>query len=207
MTETAHPATASAAASAASTAGVRRDFAQAVTLAGRTIAALAPDQYDAPTPCPDYTVRDLASHQVAVLRRVAAMGRGEDPFALPGLASDVADGAWHTAWEAAARETAAAWARPDALSRVLRLPFGALPGAAVLGRYSTEFTLHTWDLATATGQRPAWDPAVLAAAVAAMHRAVPAEPRGGRVPFGAVVDVAPDAPDIDRLVAWYGRRP
>ena len=35
-----------------------------------------------------------------------------------------------------------------------------------------------------------------------MRDAVPAEPRGGHVPFGPVVEVAPDAPAIDRLVGW-----
>jgi hypothetical protein len=27
------------------------------------------------------------------------------------------------------------------------------------------------------------------------------------VPFGPVVEVHEDAPDIDKLVGWYGRRP
>lgn len=67
--------------------------------------------------------------------------------------------------------------------------------------------LHTWDLAKATGQSPAWDDDVLAAPLAAMQRAVPREPRGGQVPFGPVVDVPEDAPAIDRLVGWYGRKP
>jgi hypothetical protein len=48
---------------------------------------------------------------------------------------------------------------------------------------------------------------MLAAPLAHMHRAVPAEPRGGQVPFGPVVEVHEDAPDIDKLVGWYGRRP
>ncbi|GHH42291.1 hypothetical protein [Streptomyces candidus] len=43
--------------------------------------------------------------------------------------------------------------------------------------------------------------------LAAVPHALPAEPRGGPVPFAAVVDVAPKAPDIDRLVAWSGRTP
>ncbi len=58
--------------------------------------------------------------------------------------------------------------------------------------YTNEFVLHAWDLAKATGQSPEWDPEMLAAPLAHMHRAVPAEPRGGQVPFGPVVEVHED---------------
>lgn len=180
---------------------------KAVSLAGSTLAALPGDRLDGPTPCPEYTVRRLSDHLVGVLRRVALIGRGGDPLSLPGVADDVTDGNRETAWESAAREARDAWSDPAILGRPLHLPFGTLPGAAAAGVYTTEFTLHTWDLAAATGLRPAWDPEVLAGSLAAMRRAVPAEPRGGRVPFAAVVSVAADASDIDRLVSWYGRKP
>ncbi|REK91905.1 TIGR03086 family protein [Streptomyces inhibens] len=185
----------------------RPGFMQAVGLAGRTMAAVRVDQLDGPTPCTGYTVRQLSNHLVAILRRVAVIGRGGDPLSVPAIADDVADGDRVREWAVAARDVEAVWSDPTILSRPLRLPFGTLPGAAAAVVYTTEFTLHTWDLATATGQRPSWDPAVLAVSLAAMRRAVLAEPRGGQVPFAAVVDVAPDAPDIDRLVAWYGRKP
>ncbi|RPK48798.1 hypothetical protein EES39_08955 [Streptomyces sp. ADI92-24] len=48
---------------------------------------------------------------------------------------------------------------------------------------------------------------MLAGPLAAMRRAGAGEPRGGRVPFAAVVEVDADAADIDRLVSWYGRKP
>lgn len=180
---------------------------KAVALAGATLTTLPPKRLDGPTPCPDYTGRRLSDHLVAVLRRVALIGRGGDPLELPSVADDLTDGDREAAWETAAREAEDAWSDPAILSRPLRLPFGTLPGAAAAVAYTAEFTLHTWDLATAAGLRPAWDPEVLAGPLAAMRRAVPAEPRGGRVPFAAVVEVDADAADIDRLVSWYGRKP
>ncbi|MET9653897.1 TIGR03086 family metal-binding protein [Streptomyces sp. NPDC006460] len=175
-------------------------FLGAVALAAATLDAVRPDQYDLPTPCEEYDVRELARHIVAVLRRFALVGRGGDPMALP----HVADGSWHEA----ADEARAVWtADPGLLDRPVTLPFGTLPGAAALVAYAGEFTVHTWDVAVATGQSPAWDPAVLAASLQAMERALPAERRGEGVPFGPVVETAPDAPAVDRLVAWYGRRP
>jgi uncharacterized protein (TIGR03086 family) len=93
------------------------------------------------------------------------------------------------------------------LDRLMRLPFATLPGAAAMTIYTGEITVHTWDLAVATGQQPSWDDTVVAVGLAAAQRAVAAEERGPEVPFGPVVPVADDAPVIDRLVAWMGRQP
>ena len=196
-------------------------FGRAVSLAGSVIASVRPDQLDDPTPCTDYDVRALLDHLMTVLHRVAALGRGDDPFALPGV--DVADDGWVEAWFDAARDVQAAWSDDDALTRVMRLPWAELPGAGLLAAYTAEVTLHTWDLATATGQQPPWDDRVAVVAYEAMRRALPGEgrtaileavvarmpahSRAGGLPFGEPVEVGADAPLIDRLVAWSGRRP
>ncbi|MFJ4901278.1 TIGR03086 family metal-binding protein [Streptomyces sp. NPDC088727] len=180
---------------------------KAVGLAGTTLAALPPEQLDSPTPCPDYTVRQLSGHLLAGLRKVTLIGRGGDPLGFPVIADDVTDADRAAAWESAAREAEDAWSDPEILSRPPRLAFGTLPGTAAATVFTTEFTLHTWDLAKAVGLRPAWDPEVPAGSLAAMGRAPPAQPRGGRVPFGAAVETGADAEDIGRLVSWYGRKP
>ncbi|MET9842662.1 MULTISPECIES: TIGR03086 family metal-binding protein [Streptomyces] len=185
----------------------RTDLAAAVELAGRTLAAVRPEQYDAPTPCDEFDVRRLSSHLVAVVRRISVIGRGEDPFSVPSFADEVADGAWAQAWVPGAREVAEVWADPGILGRQLRLPMGVLPGAAAAAVYTHELTVHTWDLARATGQHPDWDAALIERVIGVVRRALPAETRGGRIPFAEVVDVDPGAPAIDRLVAWAGRRP
>ena len=82
--------------------------------------------------------------------------------------------------------------------------------------------VHTWDLATATGQDVAWDHATLACSWEAIRSQLPEadrDPQWEAVrammppgvpfdgPFANAVDVADDAPLIDRLVAWNGRTP
>ncbi|WP_369779447.1 TIGR03086 family metal-binding protein [Streptomyces sp. R33] len=193
--------------SATTTFDPRLDLAAAVELAGRTLAAVRPDQYDAPTPCDEFDVRRLSSHLVAVVRRIAVIGRGEDPFSVPSFADELADGAWAAAWEPGARAVAEVWADPAVLGRQLRLPMGVLPGAAAAAVYTHELTVHTWDLARATGQHPEWDAALIERVIAVVRRALPAETRGGRIPFAEAVPVDAGAPAIDRLVAWAGRRP
>lgn len=180
---------------------------KAVALAPSVLAAVRPDQYDQGTPCPEYSVRDLSNHLVSVLRRVTVLGNGGSFMSVPNLADDIADGAWADAWTGAAKEFDAVWSDPAVLGRQIALPWGPVPGAVASVIYTNEFVLHLWDIAKATAQSPQWDPEMLAAPLAVMRRAVPAEPRGGQVPFGPVVEVHEDAPDIDKLVGWYGRRP
>lgn len=199
----------------------RAVFARAVALAGAVIEGVPPAALDAPTPCDRLSVRDLLGHLVAVLRRVAALGRGENPMAVPFAVDGVADGGWLDAWREAAHEVQAAWTDDARLRASYHLPWADLDGAGVLATYTSEITTHTWDLATATGQTPAWDDRVVTVALAVMRDTLPAGPArrerfariaaaigyDGPPPFGEAVDVPADAPLIAQLVAWTGRRP
>ena len=199
----------------------RMVFAKAVALATAVIGRVGPHQLENPTPCPALDVRALLDHLVTVLRRVAALGRGDDPFGA-GIVAAVDDDRHGEAWLAAAHDVQAAWADDDVLTRTMRLPWAERSGAAMLGSYVNEVTVHTWDLATATGQRPAWDPAVLSLAFdgirfmpgsnrSAMFEQIsanlPPAMRNLPDPFADAVPVPDDAPLIDRLVAWNGRPP
>ena len=82
-----------------------------------------------------------------------------------------------------------------------------MTGAETLEIYANEVTLHTWDLAVATGQQPAWDDEVVRRAMVALADKLPPGSDRGEVPFAAEVAVASDAPPIARLVAYSGRRP
>ncbi|WP_222272327.1 TIGR03086 family metal-binding protein [Modestobacter marinus] len=192
---------------ASTTTDPRPAFGSAVETAVAAVAAVRPEQLAGRTPCTEYDVRALVGHLVAVLRRVAAVGRGEPPFSVSQVTTGVPVDGWAAAARAAAAEVRAVWSDDRLLDRELTLPFGRYPGAAALAAYTAELTTHTWDLAQATGQAPDWDERVLAVALPAAHRILPADVRGGPVPFGPVVPVPDDAPLVDRLVAWQGRDP
>jgi uncharacterized protein (TIGR03086 family) len=163
-------------------------------------------------------VRAMLGHLVAVLDRIAALGQGEDPFAVTETRAP-GDG-WPDAWTASARRAAAAWRDDGVLEQPMTLPWIQGSGAEVLASYFSELTVHTWDLATATGQQPDWDDTVVTAALAARDF-LPAENRRAlfeeisaaigldevAIPFAEAVPIADDAPAIDRLVAWNGRDP
>lgn len=192
---------------------------RAIATCGAVIAGVRPAQLTEPTPCTDMDVRALLAHLIGVLDRVAALGNGENPFAVSD--TPVADDRWPDAWREAGRRTADAWSDDAVLERPMALPWIAGSGAEVLASYFSELTVHTWDLATATGQQPDWDDAVVAAAFDAARRILPAENRRAlyeqvsaargfdevAVPFAEAVPISDDAPAIDRLVAWNGRDP
>ncbi|MGZ4727390.1 MAG: TIGR03086 family metal-binding protein [Acidimicrobiales bacterium] len=199
-------------------------FAKAVSLAGWVIDAVTPDQLGLPTPCDDYDVRGLLGHVVDVMARVRLIGEGSDPMANSRVdVTTVADDGWFDLFRGRAHEVQVAWTDPAALERTVVLPWATSTGAGALASYTSELTVHTWDLARATGLHPAWDDQVVAVGYGAITRGLPAsgrlamfeafasrmpaEARPTSPPFGEAVEVPADAPAIDRLVAWTGRQP
>jgi uncharacterized protein (TIGR03086 family) len=176
------------------------------------IGSVTDDQRSRPTPCAAFDVATLLDHLSLVASRITSLGRGEPDYSV----EDGGTTGWPVDQIAFAfgndiAEAEAAWADPETLTRSLTLPWATMPGAAVLTMYVSELTVHTWDLAVATGQTPTWDAEVVETSLAFMKDALPAEIRpvdgGDEVPFGPVVDTPADAAPIDQLVAWTGRRP
>jgi uncharacterized protein (TIGR03086 family) len=199
----------------------RAYFGRAMATATAVVAGVRPERHHDPTPCTEYDVTRLFEHLVGVLDRVAAMGRGEDPMsagAPPAIGDD-----WNTTWAAAVTAVEAAWADGAALGSTITLPWMTGSGAEVLRAYLSELTVHTWDLAQGSGQKPRWDDEIVAIAYegsraglpgegraalfAEVRKQMPPEFRDGPDPFAEVVPTPDDAPLIDKLVAWNGRKP
>ncbi|WP_409427816.1 TIGR03086 family metal-binding protein [Mycobacterium sp. SMC-11] len=192
---------------------------RAVATAGAVIAGVRSGQFAHLTPCTEMNVQTMLAHLVGVLNRIAALGNGEDPFAV--AEPQVSDDRWADAWQESGRRAADAWGDDAVLQQPMALPWIQGSGADVLASYLSEITVHTWDLAAATGQQPDWDDTVIAAALQSAHRILPAENRRAlyeqisaamgldevAMPFAEAVPVPDDAPAIDRLIAWNGRDP
>lgn len=197
----------------------RRVLDRAIATAGGVVADVPPQRISGPTPCVGMDVRALLAHLIGVLDRIAALGDGANPLAVNDRAVD--DDRWLDAWRVSAGRATGAWIDDAALHRHMALPWIEGDGAKLLASYVSELTVHTWDLAVATGQRPEWDDVVVAAAFDAMRGMLPVDNRLARykeisaargfdevtVPFAEAVSIAQDAPLIERLVAWTGRDP
>jgi uncharacterized protein (TIGR03086 family) len=181
--------------------------ARAFDQARDAVAAVRPEHLSLPTPCTEFDVRGLLGHIVAVLHRVAAVGRGEDPEQVPIVLEGIADGGWLAAFDAGVAEVRAVWSDDGLLDRELRLPWATLPGSMVVSIYAQELTVHGWDLAVAIGAPTDWDPEVGEAVLPLAHTILPADLRGEAVgnAFAAVVEVPESAGVYTRLAGWLGR--
>jgi uncharacterized protein (TIGR03086 family) len=172
-----------------------------------TVRAIRPEQLTAATPCSELDVRGLLAHLVATVNRATAVGRGVDATTVPWSVPQAPGDNWAGAYEEAIDAMWAVWRdRPgsERLDRTVRAPFGEVPGRAALMAYTSETLVHGWDLAVATGQDAEADPAVVGPVLAVMQRFLPAEPRGGHVPFAAPVPPRDGAGPTERLANWCG---
>jgi uncharacterized protein (TIGR03086 family) len=168
---------------------------------GGLISTIRPEQWAAPTPCTDWTVHELVGHLVGMNRVFAALLTDEPP---PGRVAGVAEEDLVQAYRESAAALLAAFSRPGALDRSYPGPLGAATGAERLQIRLYDLLAHGWDLAQATGQ-PARLPEDAAEQALAFARVqVASSTRAGR--FGPVQAVSPEAPAIDRLAAFLGRR-
>jgi uncharacterized protein (TIGR03086 family) len=162
------------------------------------------DRLAEPTPCPEWNVREMLGHLVATVDRARVIGEGGDPNPMPRVVTGVADDAWVEALDVAEEKMAAVWADDTRLDAPVTVPWGQVPGRAALWGYLREALVHGWDLAVATRQNPEADPAAAAAALAETKRVLPAEPRGGPIPFARPVQPRTGAGPTEQLANWCG---
>jgi uncharacterized protein (TIGR03086 family) len=175
----------------------------AIGLMETAVANIGPAQWDAPTPCPEWNVRELVRHVIAGNRMFASVVAGKAPDVQSRAAPDAK---LPRQFRASGDELLAAFRRPGALDRVVELPIGAVPGIAALHLRVTEVLVHSWDLAEATRTRVRF-PDELAELELAFSQRKLADIPADRTPFAPPQPVADDAPAIDRLAACLGRTP
>lgn len=178
---------------------------QTLDATGGLVAGIRDDQWSAPTPCTDWTAREVLTHLVAGCRRFAAIASGEpQPAATAGdpLGADPP-----ASYRAAAERLVAAFSRPGVLEKVVEVPIGTVPGVVALRLVTTEVMVHGWDLARATGQRPRFPEGVAEQLLAFTLGKLPDVPDvpDSRRPFRPPQPVADDAAAVDRLATCLGR--
>jgi uncharacterized protein (TIGR03086 family) len=176
--------------------------------AGHLVGAVAAEQWELPTPCSDWTVRQLVNHLVGGNRLFARVLRGE---ALPppeqlgrrGSQDQLGDDP-AAAFAGSADELRAALRGPEVLAGTYTVPAGTLPGPALVQLRTVEMLVHGWDLARATGQEYAADPRLLESLIEFLSQG-PSEGTPGM--FGPVHPSDDEADLLDQAVALAGRDP
>jgi uncharacterized protein (TIGR03086 family) len=175
-----------------------------VTKTGNVIAGVGPDQLDDPTPCPEMNVSGMVGHLVGLIRSFAAAANGStyegDPTDV-----DTADPA--ADFRVSADSLVAGW-REHGFDRRVSIAGGeGQPAEMVFNITVMEYLTHGWDLAVATGQPVPYTEEEAAEVLRRAEGTLSPEYRGEAMAFGEVVPVPDDAPAIDRLVGFLGRRP
>lgn len=180
--------------------------ARALALAERAVAHVTEEHLTAPTPCAEWTLRELLVHMTGNNNGFAdaAEGKPADPDVWAGrLVVDDLLGEYVKSSE----RVRAAFGVPGVLERRLEVHgFGSYPAVVAIGMHFVDYLTHGWDVAKAVGAPDKLDED-LCAAVLEMGKRWPAASWGPEAPFGERVAVAADASAQDRMLGFLGRSP
>jgi uncharacterized protein (TIGR03086 family) len=185
------------------------DLGPAARRVGELIGGVRDEQLAGPTPCPEFSVRDLLAHLLGLSAAFRDAARKR-----PGPWSDVPpqEGPrldlprdWRLLLPRQLAELAEVWRRKEAWQGTTRAGGVTLTAGVAAQVALDELVLHGWDLARATGQPYACDRASLQVVYALL---APEADNPAREPmFGPVVDVPYGAAFLDRVVGLGGRDP
>ena len=169
--------------------------------------AVEPGQWDLEA-LPGWTVADLVAHLVGEAHWIPGLLAGEPLDDVAAQVPEDTDALLApdplTAWEAVADEALAAVAAADLVSGTVHLSRGPTPAGEYVEELTTDLTVHSWDLARATGGDEVLDPALVRAAERLAGR-LPADGVPGL--FDPPVELPGGGSPQDRLLARLGRRP
>jgi uncharacterized protein (TIGR03086 family) len=180
--------------------------ATAVAEFDRRVHAVAPDQWNAPTPCTEWDVRTLVNHLVyeqlwvPPLLDGATIAEIGDRFDGDLVGDDPVG-----AWEASVKSARDALAQPGALDRIVHLSFGDIPGGEYCVQLITDLTVHAWDLARGIGADDRLDPEL--ATLVHDWTAPQIELLAQSGLFAPPIPVSDDVDAQARLIALVGRDP
>ncbi|QDG66024.1 TIGR03086 family protein [Pseudarthrobacter sp. NIBRBAC000502772] len=161
----------------------------------RVLRTLTHGDADKPTPCEDFTVRELVEHLVGSITGIAkSLGVAvvDQPEAAPEVR--IADAAQPTLEAFQAR----------GLEGTVDMGFAELPASMVANILNLEFLVHAWDFATATGQDLDVSPVLSDYVLGLAHNTISPQMRGKS--FADETLVEESAASMDRLVAFTGRQ-
>lgn len=179
---------------------------QALDVFDRSLHHVGLSDWDSPTPCTDWTVRDLVNHLVHDQLWVPELLAGKtiaevgDKYDGDQLRDDPLE-----AWSLSSQAARAALLEPGALDGTVHLSFGDADATEYAWQLTLDAAVHGWDLATALGAEAAIGDELAKALLEFV------EPRlaawSGSSLFGEPVPVPDNADPQTRLVSLLGRRP
>ena len=179
-------------------------YVEALARFGEAVRDVASHEWDLPTPCSDWNVREVVAHVVFGEAQLPPLLRGELSSTQAQFDVALLGEAPLSAWRGTALQAIETARKPGVLERRYSLDMGELTGAQLLGYRITDNVVHAWDVRVGVG-RPApiadghaeylldfWLPAALDLGASAF--------------FGKSRQPLSESPS-DRLLALLGRTP
>jgi len=121
----------------------------------RVVDNVKEDQLGNATPCTEWTVRDIVNHITggATMFAISAE-QGSVPDEMLGqlMGGDNLGNDPQAAWATAATRAMSAFQQPGALDKIVKLPFGEMPGGVALNIAVFDVLTHAVDIARAAGR-------------------------------------------------------
>jgi uncharacterized protein (TIGR03086 family) len=165
------------------------------------VVSVPPDAWDRPAPCEGWVARDVVGHLVEWLRAFFFDTFDLEHPPIPPVDDDPA-----AAWRVVDRTIQAALDDPDVATRARDTRVGHWTLEQTVDTICTpDVLIHTWDLARATGLDERLDPVEVHSFASSMEPMDEMLRASGQ--YGPRVEVADDADEQSRLLAFLGRRP
>jgi uncharacterized protein (TIGR03086 family) len=155
--------------------------------------------YARPTICPEFSITQLADHLIGSVTFLGSAAGAHVPPTGPAAAG----GATLEARLAAAAQPALEAWDARGFDGTVKVGPDEMPAAYALGILSTEFLVHAWDFAQATGQQVTVADELTEHVLSVAQAMITPEVRVGR--FADPVQAGPDAGVLNRLIAFTGR--
>ncbi|MGW4893228.1 TIGR03086 family metal-binding protein [Kitasatospora sp. NPDC004240] len=179
-------------------------YEEALDEFGSRVRLVAPGQWGDPTPCTEWSVRDLVNHLTAEqlwvpeLLMGATIGEVGDRFDGDVLGDDPV-----AAWTTAAQAAADAFRVPGSTGLTVHLSYGEVSSRAYLDQLTADAVVHTWDLAEGINRRTRLPAALVDFALTEIGGY---GDLSGSGLFDPPLPVPDDASPQTRLLALTGRR-
>jgi len=173
------------------------------------VASLGPDDWARPTPCTEWSVRDIVNKIVAstwTFTAFAERTRPEPPWDLVHPAEVIGDDPLGV-YLAAADRCRAAWRQAGALEGTAPSTVGEFPAKAVLNARIFDTTILTWDVAKACGRPHGIDDEQAAYVLRVAKALVPNVRSVSPERYRDQVPVEEVAALVDQMIAATGRDP
>ena len=160
-----------------------------------------------PTPCAEWTVKDLLNHITGGATMFAVSAEtGSVPDDMVGqlMGGDNLGADYKGAFKTASARALAAFEQPGVMDKMVKLPFGEMPAGVALNIAIFDVATHACDIAKATGKTVS-DDELMEQALAIGKQMIGPELRQPGV-FDEAQPVDDAASACDRLLAFAGRK-